>query len=167
MLIYLFVLTFVFGAAVGSFLNVCIYRIPYEKSLLWPGSHCGHCYQPIPLYFNIPLISYLMLRGKCHTCGARFSIRYFLVELGTGLAFCALFYADIVANYLQIPYLNDHHFAIVEFGAIPWLAWPLFIYHAVLLCFLIVTSLCDADHMEVPLSITITGTIIVASSGAR
>src|SRR5579872_2154284 len=107
MLIFWFVVLFVFGAAVGSFLNVCIYRIPYEKSLLWPGSHCGHCYQPIRWYDNIPLISYWLLRGKCRVCKTPYSIRYFLVELGTALTFMGLFYAEIVANGLQIPYLSD------------------------------------------------------------
>ncbi len=94
MLVYywLFV-TFVLGAAVGSFLNVCIARMPLEKSILWPGSRCGSCFQRIRWYDNLPLLSYLWLRGRCRTCGARFSPRYLLVELATGLCFAGLFYA--------------------------------------------------------------------------
>ena len=159
MLIFWFVVVFVFGAAVGSFLNVCIYRIPYEKSLLWPGSHCGSCYQPIRLWDNVPLLSYWLLGGKCRTCGAKFSIRYFFVELGTALAFIGLFYAEIVGNYMHIPYLAQEHAAILD-GNIPLRAWALFVYHAILICFLIVTSLSDIDHLEVPLSVTVTGTIV-------
>src|SRR4051812_44211861 len=89
---------FVLGAAVGSWLNVCIYRIPYEKSLLWPGSHCGHCFQPVRWYDNIPLVSYWVLRGRCRVCKTPFSIRYFLIELLTGLVFAGLFYLDVGLN---------------------------------------------------------------------
>jgi leader peptidase (prepilin peptidase)/N-methyltransferase len=159
MLIFWFVVVFVIGAAVGSFLNVCVYRIPYEKSLVWPGSRCGNCLQPIQLFDNVPLLSYWLLRGKCRTCGARFSIRYFFVELGTALAFLVLFYAEIVENYLNIPYLTSRHNDILM-GDVPGPAWLLFGFHTPLICFLIVTSLCDIDHMEVPLSVTVTGTIV-------
>src|SRR5947209_3479970 len=105
-MVYLW-LPFVFalGAAVGSFINVCAYRLPYEKSLFWPGSRCGKCYQPIRWYDNLPLLSYWVLRGRCRTCGATFSIRYFLVELFTGLAFVGLFYLEIVRNVLHVPLL--------------------------------------------------------------
>src|SRR5437773_12294419 len=128
MLIFWFVCLFVIGAAVGSFLNVCVYRLPYEKSLFWPGSHCGNCYQPVRWYDNLPLVSYWLLRGRCRTCGVKFSIRYFLVELGTALMFVGLFYAEIVENYLQVPYLAEEHKAIAD-GIIPWGAWVMFAYH--------------------------------------
>ena len=65
---------FCVGAAVGSFLNVCIYRLPLERSLVWPGSRCGYCLQVIRWYDNIPLVSYWVLRGRCRTCGATFSL---------------------------------------------------------------------------------------------
>src|SRR5262245_39270460 len=70
--------TFVIGVMVGSFLNVCVVRLPMEKSLLWPGSRCGHCLQPVRWYDNIPLWSYLYLRGRCRDCGTTFSARYFV-----------------------------------------------------------------------------------------
>src|SRR5437762_12153215 len=91
-------LVFVVGLVVGSFLNVCVARLPLEKSLIWPGSRCGHCLQRVRWYDNLPLISYLVLRGRCRTCGAHFSARYFFVELLTGLGFLGLFYAEVVAN---------------------------------------------------------------------
>src|SRR5436305_14881927 len=75
LLIYQLVVVFIFGAIVGSFCNVAVARMPYEKSLLWPGSSCGSCYQPVRWYHNLPLISYLWLGGKCSSCGATFSSR--------------------------------------------------------------------------------------------
>src|SRR5262245_39103550 len=91
-------LMFILGAAVGSFLNVCIARLPLEKSVIWPSSRCGSCLQPIRWYDNILLLSYWLLRGRCHACGQPFSIRYFVIELATGLGFAGLFYAEIIAN---------------------------------------------------------------------
>ncbi len=76
---------FFLGAIVGSFLNVCIYRLPLELSIAWPGSFCPHCKAKIPWYENIPLLSYLLLRGKCFRCRQPIALRYFLVELVTAL----------------------------------------------------------------------------------
>src|SRR5262249_40383036 len=98
LLAYWILLVFVVGVCVGSFLNVLIARLPLEKSVLWPGSHCGKCFQPIRWYDNLPLISYVWLRGRCRSCGASYSVRYFLVELLTGLGFVGLFWAEIVEN---------------------------------------------------------------------
>lgn len=80
---------FAFGCNVGSFLNVCIYRMPLGLSVVSPPSHCPHCKYSIPWFLNVPLLTWLMLRGKCKNCGAPISVRYFLVELLTGLAFLA------------------------------------------------------------------------------
>jgi leader peptidase (prepilin peptidase)/N-methyltransferase len=82
---------FIFGAIVGSFLNVCIIRIPKDESVISPPSHCPKCKVPITFYDNIPLISYLVLRGRCRTCGERISPRYFVVELLTAVFALALF----------------------------------------------------------------------------
>ena len=78
---------FVLGLMVGSFLNVCIHRMPLDESVVSPPSHCPHCKYSIPWFLNIPLVTWLYLRGKCANCGAAISIRYFLVELLTGIAF--------------------------------------------------------------------------------
>jgi leader peptidase (prepilin peptidase)/N-methyltransferase len=85
-------LSFVFGAIVGSFLNVCIVRIPNDESIVHPASRCPKCRASIPFYCNIPLLSYLFLRGRCRACGERISPRYFLVELLMGLLTIALYY---------------------------------------------------------------------------
>jgi len=86
------VIVFIFGAIVGSFLNVCIVRLPKNESVVYPPSHCPDCGAEIKVYDNFPLISYLALRGHCRFCGARISPRYFIVELLTGSLALALFY---------------------------------------------------------------------------
>jgi leader peptidase (prepilin peptidase) / N-methyltransferase len=80
-------LVFVFGAVIGSFLNVCIARIPEGKSVVSPPSHCPQCTMPIRWYQNIPVISYLWLRGRCAGCGLPIPIRYLFVEVLTGVLF--------------------------------------------------------------------------------
>jgi leader peptidase (prepilin peptidase)/N-methyltransferase len=78
---------FAFGLCFGSFLNVCIYRLPRGKSVVTPRSACPHCGDLIPLYHNVPVLSWLILRGKCRSCKAPISPRYLLIEVLTGLLF--------------------------------------------------------------------------------
>lgn len=80
----------VFGVIIGSFLNVVIYRIPAGKSLVSPPSSCPRCGSSIKAYDNVPILSWLLLRGRCRRCKEPISVRYPLVELGTGLAFFAV-----------------------------------------------------------------------------
>src|SRR6185503_21372891 len=87
------VVFFVFGSMVGSFLNVCIHRLPLGLSVVRPPSHCPHCKYSIPWYLNMPLFTWLLLRGKCANCREPISARYFFVELLTGLAFLAAWLA--------------------------------------------------------------------------
>ena len=82
---------FIFGALIGSFLNVCIYRIPEGKSIVSPRSYCPKCAHPVRSFDNVPLLSYLVLGGHCRDCRAQISPRYFIVELITGLLLVALF----------------------------------------------------------------------------
>jgi leader peptidase (prepilin peptidase)/N-methyltransferase len=79
----------VFGLIVGSFLNVCIYRLPRKQSVNWPGSRCTACDRPLSWYENIPVVSWVALRGRCRTCGERISVIYPLVELITAGLFVA------------------------------------------------------------------------------
>ena len=82
---------FALGCCLGSFLNVCIYRLPQDLSIVSPRSFCPQCRTPVRGYDNIPLLSYLFLRGKCRSCGVRISWRYPLVEALTGGLALALF----------------------------------------------------------------------------
>jgi leader peptidase (prepilin peptidase)/N-methyltransferase len=150
---------FLIGAGVGGVLNYCFYRLPLEKSLLWPGPRCARCLQPIRWFDNIPLVSYAVLRGRCRTCGGRIPARHLLIELLTGLMFAGLFYVEIGRNILELPYLHQQAPAIAE-GHIPAAAWLVFVSHAVLMSFLLLTSLCDLDDMAIPLPITLTGTLV-------
>lgn len=86
------IVVFLFGACVGSFLNVCIYRIPAGKSIVSPPSHCA-CGKPIAWYDNIPILGWFLLRGRARCCGRRISFRYPLVEILTAAIFCRMFAA--------------------------------------------------------------------------
>jgi len=90
--LFMQIAVFFFGLIVGSFLNVCIFRLPREKSIVHPGSACTECNEPIRWYDNIPLVSFVILRGKCRGCASPISWRYPIVELTTGLICAALFY---------------------------------------------------------------------------
>lgn len=125
------------GACVGSFLNVCIYRIPAEKSVVSPGSRCG-CGQPIAWYDNIPVLSWLILRGRARCCGRKFSVRYPAIELLTAALFliCALQFAPGKAVCAMV-----------------------------FVSLLIVGSFIDIDHLELPDGVTIWGMVtgVIAS----
>jgi leader peptidase (prepilin peptidase)/N-methyltransferase len=121
------VVFFAFGTIVGSFLNVCIHRMPRGESVISPPSHCPHCQYSIPWFLNIPLVTWLTLRGKCRNCGAPISVRYFLVELLTGLAFLgcwlgfgqrsaalALVYCLVLAGFIVATFIDFEHFIIPD-----------------------------------------------------
>ena len=118
---------FVLGCIVGSFLNVCIHRLPLGQSIVKPKSHCPHCKYSIPWYLNIPLVTWVALRGRCKNCGAPISPRYFIVELLTGVAFLgcwlafgekspalALVYAIFIAGLIAATFIDFEHFIIPD-----------------------------------------------------
>ncbi|MCE9564732.1 MAG: prepilin peptidase [Planctomycetes bacterium] len=156
---------FLLGLMVGSFLNVLIARLPLEKSIIWPSSRCFSCYQPIRLRDNIPIIGYLRLRGKCRNCGATFSARYLWIEVGTGVAFLALFALEVLANWQSIPAMK---FDVLSApSAIP----PkqcifLFCYHAFLLSCLIAAAAIDVEHRIIPPMIPYVGLVVGIVGGA-
>jgi leader peptidase (prepilin peptidase) / N-methyltransferase len=128
------ILFFVLGAIIGSFLNVVIYRIPRDKSIVRPGSSCPSCDAPIKFYDNIPFLSYLALRGQCRKCGRHISIRYLLVEMITALIFAA---------------------CVHVFGISVDLAVAL-----VFACLLIVISFIDLDFMIIPDILSLGGLLL-------
>jgi leader peptidase (prepilin peptidase)/N-methyltransferase len=150
---------FLVGAALGSFLNVCIYRVPRGKSLLWPGSRCGHCFHEVRLKDNIPLVSYWALRGRCRDCGAPFSMRYFWVELLTAVALVALFALEVALNVHRLPLWSYH----VGLDALEWGPPPLWgallVPHAAFVCWLIVATGCLLDNGRLPISVAVSGTL--------
>jgi leader peptidase (prepilin peptidase)/N-methyltransferase len=123
---------FLAGACVGSFMNVCIYRIPLNRSVVRPGSHCAACGAPIPWHNNIPIVSWLVLRGRAACCGTRIDLRYWLVEVGLALLFLAL--------WLRYPPLE----AVI---------------YAVMLSGLTAACLIDLDHYIIPDRFTLGGCV--------
>jgi leader peptidase (prepilin peptidase)/N-methyltransferase len=124
------IVSIIFGAIVGSFLNVCIYRLPKGESIITPGSHCPHCQTPIRFYDNIPLVSYLLLKGKCRRCKATISFQYPVVEGVTalssfllftkfGLSWSYLFYFSFVASLIVISVIDLYHQIIPDVISLP------------------------------------------------
>ena len=121
------VVFFVLGGIVGSFLNVCIHRMPRGESIVSPPSHCPHCNYSIPWYLNIPMVTWLMLGGKCRNCRAPISIRYFVVELltaglflscwlrfGAVSAALALTYCLLLSGFIVATFIDFEHFIIPD-----------------------------------------------------
>ncbi len=127
-------MTFIFGAIIGSFLNVCIYRLPLEHSIVRPSSRCPTCDKPIKAIDNIPILSYLFLLGKCRQCRTHIPARYPLVETLNGLGYCLLLW---------------------KFG----LDWSTLIYAALYSALLVVTFI-DIDHQIIPNEITLPGMVL-------
>ncbi len=129
--LYWMLVSFVYGAAIGSFLNVVILRLPMEQSIVSPPSRCPQCGSPIRFYDNIPIVSYLALRGRCRDCATRISPRYLLVELVTGALFCGL--------YVRIGYS------------------PALLVFSVFCAAMVVVFWIDLDHMIIPDEISLNG----------
>ncbi len=125
------IVPFIFGAVVGSFLNVCIYRIPLKLSIVSPASRCPTCSRPIHFYNNVPIVSYIILRGRCASCGTPISFVYPFVEALTGLFALSLF---------------------IKYG----LSVELFVYF-VFISALIVITFIDLKHQMIPDAISIPG----------
>ena len=133
-----------FGACVGSFLNVCIYRIPRDESVVKPRSHCPNCGMMIPWHMNIPVVSWLALRGKCANCRKPISFRYTLVELLTALLFLAVYMKWAAPAQMRM-------LPVASFAMVP-------VYWLVLAGFILGTFV-DFEHFIIPDSVTIGGMI--------
>ena len=130
--LFLSAAVFVVGACVGSFLNVCILRIPLGQSVVRPGSRCAACGLELPGFLNLPIVGYFILRGRARCCGAHLDPRYPMVELGTAMAFTALW-------ELYPP--------------------PLFLVYAFLTAGLVIASGIDLDYLVIPDSLTVGGVV--------
>ncbi len=124
----------VFGLMIGSFLNVCIYRLPRHESVVFPPSHCTRCGKAIAWYHNLPIVGWLVLRGRCASCGDRISIIYPLVEALTGAVFA----------------LNAWWFGPT----------PLLLVRLLFSCVLIVLAFIDIEHRILPNRITLSGIVV-------
>jgi leader peptidase (prepilin peptidase)/N-methyltransferase len=138
---------FLIGTVVGSFLNVCIYRIPWQKSVIWPGSRCPVCWGGIAARDNLPVISWFVLRGECRNCGAQISIRYPLVECLVGTLFLCAYFVDVL------------HGPRGAWGQIAPFQLAVTAYHDILIALLVAATFIDYDLMIIPDSITRTGWI--------
>jgi leader peptidase (prepilin peptidase) / N-methyltransferase len=119
------------GLMIGSFLNVCIYRLPRRESIVWPASHCTACQRPLAWFENIPIIGWVALRGRCRTCASRISAVYPLVELTTGVVFAG--------------------------GVLVYGLSPLLFVRLAFACALIVLFVIDLQHRILPNVITLPG----------
>jgi len=135
-----YILVFITGTVFGSFLNVCIYRIPLKKSLVYPPSECTSCGNRIKAYDLVPVLNYILLGGKCRHCRARISPRYPLVELLTGIILLSLY---------------------IKFG----FSFAFFAY-SVLMMILIAVFFIDIDYMIIPDELVIAGLIAGAAATA-
>jgi leader peptidase (prepilin peptidase)/N-methyltransferase len=135
-----YAVVFLSGLIVGSFLNVCIYRIPRGISIISPSSRCPHCDSPVRVYDNIPLISYIFLRGRCRDCGGRISLRYPVVELLNGLCYLLVIW----------------RYGIGLTGLVYMLYFSV----------LIVITFIDIDFQIIPDRITLPGSVVALLTGA-
>ena len=156
-----------FGACIGSFLSVCIYRIPRDESIVRPRSHCPSCGKLIPWYFNIPVLSWLMLGGKCHYCKSRISPRYLILEVFTALLFTVV-WLQVFAG-LTIPedlgraWLTHGNDLLAppcwRYGLTPLLHPALLPVYWLVLWGLILGTFVDLEHYILPDCVTIGGMV--------
>lgn len=136
-----FVLIFILGSSVGSFLNVVIYRLPHGLSLVRPASRCPACESPIRLWHNVPVLGWLMLRGRCADCEVAISARYPLIELLTGILFLALWH-DLAGGLTTAEVIARSGFVLDV--VIPFALYGVFIAGLIAIAFI------DLDYFVIP-----------------
>ncbi len=123
------ILIFIYGLLIGSFLNVCIYRIPREESIIFPSSHCPNCGTSLKWYDLVPVLSYIFQKGKCRYCGGEISQQYPIVELLNAIMYLFI--------YLQFGFTLE------------------FLFYAIIFSILIIITVIDLQHMIIPDSLVI------------
>jgi leader peptidase (prepilin peptidase)/N-methyltransferase len=151
-----FLAVFLVGLAAGSFINFCASRLPYERSLLWPGPRCQSCWQRIRMVDCLPVVSFLVLKGRCRTCGGRIPWSYPVVELTTALLFVGLL--ALLCGLVELPVVGRRWRYSPQDDPLAVIA--VFAHHATLIGLLYVATLCDLADMEIPLPLTLGGTLI-------
>lgn len=141
-------IVFAVGAVIGSFLNVCIHRIPFQKSIIWPASHCPRCLRSISPLDNVPILAWLLLRGECRRCGLPISIRYPAIEALSGVLWVGVYWMDV--------YSPDR----AGLATFPFQAFLPMIYHGLLVSLLLVATFIDYDYYIIPDAVTVPGMII-------
>ena len=137
-----------FGAFVGSFLNVCVHRLPRNESVVKPPSRCYSCGARVRWYDNLPLLSYVVLRGKCRWCGTGFSLRYLVMEVLVAALTAVVAWAVTSGALPVAPWLG-------QLGVAPWLGQALAVGAlCALLWFLVVSTLIDLEHLIIPDELT-------------
>ena len=152
---------FVLGGAVGSFLNVVVYRLPAQKSLLRPGSHCPACQHPIRWHDNVPVLSWVLLRGRCRDCGTKISGRYPFVEAVTAVLFVLIGVAEGLSCGANLP-LEAR--IMMDGAPLPPLgigqSAALMGYHLLLLCTLLAAALIEYDGHRVTVRLFVPALIV-------
>lgn len=129
-----------FGLVIGSFVNVVVARLPHEKSIVKPGSHCPKCHSPIRWWMNIPVLSYALLRGKCHFCQAQISVRYPIIEVLTATLFVA---AEFRFGFSYLLFIRD---------------WPF-------VTLLVAITFIDLKHRIIPDELSLGGLVLGLATG--
>lgn len=152
------------GGCLGSFINVVAYRMPRGMSVVWKPSHCPQCGHAIRARDNVPVLGWLMLRGRCRDCGQAISPRYAVVEAALAGAFFALAYFELFSGGANLPGRPPAEFT----GALHTVWYPdwsiirAYAYHGTLLSLLLAMALIDQDRQRIPWNIVIAATAIVA-----
>ena len=154
------------GACIGSFLNVVAYRMPRGVSVVWKPSHCPRCGHDIRPRDNLPVLGWLLLRGRCRDCKAPISPRYAIVEAIMGAAFVVLAYTEVFTGAANVPGgpFSEASGAWYTVWNPNWTVLRIFIYHGLLLSLLMAMALIDQDRQRIPLSIVVFAAGIAAYS---
>lgn len=136
------------GACIGSFLNVVAYRLPLGMSVVWKPSHCPRCNHPIRARDNVPVLGWLLLRGKCRDCQAPISPRYAIIEALMGLVFFGLAYRDLIGSNANPSFdpLAELPGTTNPLPELPWAAIGAYVFHCLLACAFTVLVLLRLDR---------------------
>lgn len=159
---------FATGAAIGSFLNVVIYRLPAGISLIWPGSHCPQCGKAIRWYDNVPMIGWMVLNGRCRDCRAPISARYPAVEALCAMLFLVLGLVEWVGGGLNLPLRPMvEPDGMLVFGRTFWQLGGIYAFHLLLICTLLPATWIEYDGQAAPVRLFLPALVIGLAASVR